>query len=1020
MKLTMMRWNGRAGALLLLLLLPLFPIHAQPASVTVSGVVSDETGAPLPGAGVQVKGKNGVGQITDLDGKYSLSLAQGETLIFSFLGYQDVEVLADGRSTIDVTLNPDSQFLDATVVVGYGTQKKVNLSGSVSAVNLEESGEHRAVTNLSSGLQGVTSGLLAQQSSGEPGADEATVTIRGLGTLNNSAPLVVIDGIVGEMGDVNPQDVASMSVLKDAASSAIYGSRAANGVILITTKSGKEGRAKIAYNGKAGVQTVTMPIEVVSDYVQYMNTINQASANAGSVRPFGQAIIDEWAAGTRTNEIYANTDWFKTVFKPSFFQDHTLQVSGGSKSVQYLVSVGFLQNNGIMRGTGYQRYSFRSNVGADVTKWLRLTAQLSGYYGRKNALEIATTMAAVGNSSPGTLPISSDGRFGGEWAPGGNVQAGNIFAANSSYDKLQSNYKLSGKLGLDFTILPSLVWHNSVAANGNFFVLKQMNYPNIEIWDLKNNAVLLRSGTTSNQLTEQNSLDYTLTLDSFLNWDVLPSVDDHNLSLTVGYNQEYHRYHDTYAQALDVLSASTPTMDAAATPSAMKGNTTDSAVQSVFGRINYDYKGRYIFEANARADGSSRFAPGHRWGVFPSFSAAWRMTEEPWFKTNWLDNLKLRASWGMLGNNAVGDYATQLLYERRSFVFDGKTVPGVGVSSIVNDNLTWETTTMADIGLDLSAFKGKLEWTLDVYQKRTDGILIRASIPGVFGWLSAPFENAGVVRNRGFETELSWKSGIGSDFHYSISANYSFVRNKVLKYHGSVPTYSGQRILLEGYSIYDFYVREVECIATQERIDRMLADGYVFYPSTPQPGDFIYKDQQQPGEVGYKIIDDNDRVIKGHSYPSHFFGLTLSAGWKGIDLSMLFSGVAGVSRYLNSTWYTNVLKNGSVINKKFLNAWTPSNPDSTIPAITTNDGGRNTVSNDYWLQDASFLKLRNVSLGYTFPEHWTQPVVQRIRVYFTGENLFTITGFEGLDPETGSSDNYPNVSRFIFGLSITF
>ena len=267
---------------------------------------------------------------------------------------------------------------------------------------------------------------------------------------------------------------------------------------------------------------------------------------------------------------------------------------------------------------------------------------------------------------------------------------------------------------------------------------------------------------------------------------------------------------------------------------------------------------------------------------------------------------------------------------------------------------------------------------------------------------------------------MSWKSGIGSDFHYSISANYSFVRNKVLKYHGSVPTYSGQRILLEGYSIYDFYVREVECIATQERIDRMLADGYVFYPSTPQPGDFIYKDQQQPGEVGYKIIDDNDRVIKGHSYPSHFFGLTLSAGWKGIDLSMLLSGVAGVSRYLNSTWYTNVLKNGSVINKKFLNAWTPSNPDSTIPAITTNDGGRNTVSNDYWLQDASFLKLRNVSLGYTFPEHWTQPVVQRIRVYFTGENLFTITGFEGLDPETGSSDNYPNVSRFIFGLSITF
>ena len=242
----------------------------------------------------------------------------------------------------------------------------------------------------------------------------------------------------------------------------------------------------------------------------------------------------------------------------------------------------------------------------------------------------------------------------------------------------------------------------------------------------------------------------------------------------------------------------------------------------------------------------------------------------------------------------------------------------------------------------------------------------------------------------------------------------------MVKYHGNIPTYSGQRILLEGYGIYDWYVREVDCIATQEKIDRMLADGYVFYPSTPQPGDFIYKDQQKEGEKGYKVIDDGDRVIKGHSYPSHFFGLTLNAAWKGIDFSMMFSGVAGISQYLNGTWYTNVLKNGSVINKKFLNAWSPSNPDSTIPALTTNDGGRNTVNNDYWLQDASYAKLRNLTLGYTFPERWTSPFISKARIYFTGENLLTITRFEGLDPENGSSSNYPNVSRFIFGVSLTF
>ncbi len=986
----------------------------------VRGIVRDEQGEPMFTAAVQIKGRPGQGVIADMDGRYEIPANSGDVLLFSFIGYQTLEVPVRNSRTIDVVLEPDTQFLEATVVVGYGVQKKVNLSGSVSAVNMEETGENRVLTNLSAGLQGVASGLLAQQNSGEPGDDGATVTIRGLGTLNNSSPLVVIDGVIGSMNDVNPNDVASMSILKDAASSSIYGSRAANGVILITTKSGKDGQSKVIYNGKAGWQQVAMPIDVVSDYVTYMQTINKASANSGAVKPFGEAIIREWQDGVGKDEIYCNTDWFNTVFHPSFLMEHNVQASGGNKSVNYLISIGYLHNEGTMDGTGYKRYSARANISADVTKWLRINANINGYYGRKNAIEVSSAMASVSNSSPGTLPISSDGRFGGEWAPGGNAQAGNIFAANSAYDKIQSNYKLNGKLGLDVTILPSLTWHNSVAANGNFYVLSQMNYPDVILWDLKNNAPLITTGTTSNQLTEQNDFTYALFLDSFLNWDVLPEVKNHSLSIMAGYNQEYNRYHYTYAQAMDVLSASTPTMDAAATPSAMKGNSSDSAVQSVFSRLNYDWKGRYLFEANLRADGSSRFAPGHRWGFFPSFSAAWRISEEPWFKVQKLDNLKLRASWGKLGNNAVGDYATQLLYERRSYVFDGKTVPGAGISAIVNDDLTWETTTMINLGLDLSAFNGRLNWTFDAFNKLTDDILIQASIPGVFGRLDAPFVNAGVVRNRGFETDVVWKGSIGKDFRYGVSANYSFVKNKVLKYQGNVATYRGQRILLEGYGINDYYVREVECIATQEKIDAMLADGYVFYPSTPQPGDFIYKDQQKEGEKGYKIIDDNDRVIKGHSYPSHFFGTTLNASWKGFDLSVMFSGVAGISSYLNSTWYTNVLKNGSVINKKFLDAWSPENPDSNIPAITTNDGGRNTVNNDFWLQDSSYLKLRNLTFGYTFPEKWTSPFISRARLYFSGENLFTLTKFQGLDPENGSSSNYPNVSRFIFGASITF
>ena len=570
------------------------PTHQVHDRAMIKGIVRDENGQPLMSAAVQIKGKGGQGVITGLDGDYEIEAGPADVLVFSFISYKVQEVPVDGRKTVDVALEPDSEFLEATVVIGYGVQKKVNLSGSVSAVNLEDTGENRALTNLSAGLQGVAAGLLAQQSSGEPGEDAASITIRGLGTLNNSAPLVVIDGVIGSINDVNPNDVASMSVLKDAASSAIYGSRAANGVILITTKSGKEGQSKIIYNGKAGWQKVAMPIDVVSDYVTYMETINKASANAGSVKPFSEAIINEWRENSGKNEIYCNTDWFNEVFRPSFLTEHNLQASGGSKTANYLVSIGYLHNEGTMEGTGYKRYSVRANVGADVTRWLHLTANVNGYYGRKNAIEVSQAMTGIANSSPGTLPRTSDGRYGGEWAPGGNAEAGNIFAANSAYDKLQSNYKMNGKLGLDITILPNLVWHNSAAANGNFYILRQMNYPNIILWDLKNDAPLKTTGTTSNQLTEQNGFTYALFLDSFLNWDVLPKVENHNLSLTVGYNQEYNNYHYTYAQAMDVLSASTPTMDAAATPSAMKGNSTDSAVQSVFGRVNYDWKGRYL------------------------------------------------------------------------------------------------------------------------------------------------------------------------------------------------------------------------------------------------------------------------------------------------------------------------------------------------------------------------------------------------------------------------------------------
>lgn len=987
----------------------------------VKGNISDATGLPVIGAGIMLQGSS-EGTVSDMDGNWSLALKSGNgRLTISSLGYKTKTIDIQNRRTIDITLEEESKVLDEVVVVAYGTQKKANLSGSVASVNFADAGEKRALTNVSAGLQGVSAGLLAMQNSGEPGADAASVTIRGLGTLNNSAPLVIIDGIVGSMGDIDPNDIASISVLKDAASSAIYGSRAANGVILITTKSGKAGQTKVSYVGSVGIQNVSCPIDIVDDYTVYMKTINTAFLNSGNVAPFSEETISEWAENSHSgNEIYANTNWFKAAFKPAFAQSHNLQATGGNDNINYLLSVGYLQNNGTMRKTGYDRYSFRANISAKVTKWLNITAIVNGLHGVQTGVDVSNTMAFLSNSSPGTLPIDSNGHFGGEWAQGGNSQAGNIYATLASYDRKTSRTKVNGKLSLDIKFADNVHWYNSIAVSGDFSHTSQMNYSDISLWDLKNNVPLIRTGTTSIQLGETYAKRYATIVDSYLKYDILPHSESHNLELTAGYNQEYNYYHDTYALALDVLSSDTDVMNAATTPSKMTGTTTDSAVMSFFGRVNYDWQGKYIFEANFRADGSSRFAKGKRWGFFPSFSAAWRISEENFMKNaSCLNNLKLRASWGMLGNNSVNDYATQLIYTRKQTVFGDTAVSGAGIAAMVNDNLKWESTTMTDIGIDLGLFKSRLTMTADIYDKLTDDILVRTTIPGVLGGMSAPYRNAGVVRNRGIEIEIGWNDRIG-EFSYGVSANYSFVKNKVLKYQGNVPSYSGQKILLEGYGIWNWYVREVDCIATQEKIDQMLADGYVFYPSTPHPGDFIYKDRQKPGEKGYKIIDDGDRVIKGSPYPEHFFGLTLNAGWKGIDFSVLLSGVAGVSQYLNGTWYTNVLKNGSAINKKFLDAWSVDNPGSKIPAITSDDGGRNTVANDFWLQDASYLKLRNATLGYTFPKKWFKGTVSKFRIYFTGENLLTFTKFEGLDPETAEAYNYPTMKRYMFGLSITF
>lgn len=994
-------------------------IKQQIAKQLVNGIVLDESGNPIIGASIQLKEEK-TGTITNLGGEFSVEANRGQTLIVSYLGFISQEVKIGTQKTYRVFLVEDTKKLEEIVVVGYATQKKINLSGSVASINLADLSETRPITNITQGLQGQLAGLSIEQTSGLPGAESMNILIRGRGTLNNAAPLVLIDGIVGSLSDISPNDVESVSILKDAASAAIYGSRAANGVILVTTKQGSKEKIDVNYTSYVGFQQPTIGIDVVDNYPLYMETLNKAQARAGLPILFEESIIQEWREMSGLDEIYANTNWYNEVFRPAFIQEHSIQTKGGTEQTDFLFSLSYQDNGGIMPETDYQKYSFRVNLGAKVSPFIKTGINVNGYHSisqNNEASTISNYIGYISNSSPGTLPVSSDGRFGSEWAPGGNLSANNIFASFADLDRKAWLTYISVKPTITVEITPNITWHTTFAAmfRNGFYKTKENA---VNMYNLKTNEVVRTVGSARPTLIDVNSRAKRFVGDSYFNWAI--PLKSHNLNFILGYNQEYEEESDNADTAFDMISSETDVMDATTTGNKPTGGFSNRALLSFFGRVNYDYKSRYIFEANLRFDGSSKFARGHRWGYFPSFSAAWRISEESFMESSNIDNLKLRLSWGRLGNNRSGDYATQSLYVNSNAVLNGSVVSGLAPGSMSNEDLTWESTTMTNIGLDFNFLSNRISVEADVFNKQTDGILIQLPVPGVLGGLTAPYQNAAIVTNKGVELTLGWNDKINQNFHYGATLNYTFVRNKVNKYRGNVATYSNQRILREGLKIYPYYVREVECIATQEKIDEMLADGYVFYPSTPQPGDFIYKDQQEPGESGYKIINDDDRVVKGNSTPEHSLGLSLYANWKGFSFSALLQGVTGINRYLNGTWYTNVLKNGSQINKKFLDAWTEDNLDSKIPAITTNDGGRNTVDNDFWLQDASYLRLKNIQIGYTIPSKITNKLsIDRLRIYTSLENLITLTSYEGLDPEQGGTGNYPILQRFVCGVSIT-
>ncbi|MEQ9439588.1 MAG: TonB-dependent receptor [Cyclobacteriaceae bacterium] len=999
-------------------------VEVTHAALVVTGTVADQQGGGgLPGVNVLVKGGS-VGTVTDVEGKYTINVPNDDdVLVFSSIGYATQEVPVNGRTVINVNLTEDVQSLDEIVVVGYGSQKKTNLTGAVSSVNFErEEMSSRPLTNVSSALTGLSSGMFVSQGDGTPGGDGATLKVRGTGSLNaGQNPLVIIDGQPGDINALNPNDVATVSILKDAASAAIYGSRASNGVILITTKTGSNSEGDITFNytGNTGFSEPTQLFDIISNTADHMGLINQIQENSGLTPSFSQDRIDEWRQKSMTDPVlYPNTDWWDAVIKPNVIQNHTISARGGSEKLNFYSSLGLLNNNGVIDNTGYKRFTFKNNLAYQINDWLKLGTNLTALFGNADPASTDDIFRYFEGTTPGLLPKHPDGRYGGSMTGGGELQSNNVLRTIETAVGEKNTQNYVGKL---FATLSPI---EGLDITGSFFI-DMYNYNDWSssrpesLWDFQNETIVISTEGARLGLSNSYRKRKRQIYDLYATYD--KTIENHHFRFLLGYNQEYYREDYFNAFKRDLISLNVPVLDAAPNDPQAGGNTFDYGIRSYFGRINYDFKGKYLFEANVRTDGSSRFSPDNRWGIFPSFSAGWILSEESFWAGlgGTLDYFKLRASWGQLGNNGIGNYAWQSVYNPANHSFNGQIVQGLAPSAIANDDITWETTDVLNIGADINLLQN-LSFTFEYYNKFTHGILAGIPIPYVNGGLTPPQVNSAEVRNAGFESEINYDTQIG-DVRLSVGVNGSFNKNTIESYKDDYLEPHGQGVWTEGKPIGIFWVREVDhIIQDQSEIDNLLSEGWEFKPSTPGPGDFLYKDQD-----GNKIIDDDDRILKGHSIPSFTYGGTINMGYKGFDLFMLFNGVSGWDKYLSTHFFGTQLRvDGYLYRANYLDAWTPENRSTTVPKLYTNDS-KNDQQSDYFLYSANYLRLKSLQLGYTIPATLVNSIgIDHLRLYVNLENYFTFTSYPGMDPETDGSQyngsiTYPLMKTVSLGLNLS-
>lgn len=1007
-------------------------LFAQTRNIT--GVVKDDTQTPLPGVTVIVKGTS-TGTVTDVDGKFSLNVPSGSnTLVLSFVGFETSEVSIAGTDYVEVQLKTASIGIDEVVAVGYGIQKKVNLSGSIVAVQGDEIAK-RNVTQTSLALQGMAPGVTITSNNGEPGSEGTTVRIRGIGTLNDNNPLVLVDGVASSLDAVNPNDIESISVLKDAASAAIYGSRAANGVILINTKRGKSGDMVVNYKGTVGF---TAPIEFPdnAEAWDYMALYDEANGNdlrndagvpGGAI--YGNDLINTWKNATDRDQ-YPNSDIFNETYQDFAAEtQHYIGFSVGTEKFKSNTSVNYTWQDYHYSNSDYTRYGIRSNNNYVANKHLEFGFDLS-------VRNTSTADAAQKGSSFGLdqlmrLPAIyqtrySNGVWGGNYSGTPHMMMYIEEGLKMRYDnyqeslvKLLTTIKPFEGMRIDLSYVPKLQY-NTV----------KIVYKEIPLYDYKTMQVTWNPTAPANltEVRQQTREDDINILANYNN-----TFGNHDLALLGGFQYLTNSFNELrgYRQVnnfiqFEELNAYDPTGQT------NSGYTNEWALMSYFGRLNYGFAGKYLLEANVRYDGSSRFANGYKWGLFPSFSGAWRFSAEPFMeKYDWLTNGKLRASWGELGNQSGlgSNYPFALNVATNQYtVFGGVLNPGYAPVDYALTNITWETTRMIDFGLDLTFFDGKLDATFDWYKKDTRNILLNMAIPGVMGYANSPKQNAGAVENKGWDLSVSYNNSTNK-FRYMIKGILSDVHNQITDLGGLAPQVSGVHVKQVGDPIdalYGYVADGLFSSFTEARAHPVAQWGKL------QGGDIRYIDQltvdtDNDGipDAGDGKMTGDDRVILGNPIPRWTYSLEMFGEYKGFDLSVFLQGVAKRDGYV-SGWLAYPFSNASTVLVQHLDRWSESNPNpnAAYPRLSINQHTNNVQPSSFWQVSAAYFRLKNIQLGYTVPEKLlNNKVFSDVRFFVSGNNILTISKLPlGMDPEAPESvqDSYPMISTYLFGVEIKF